>query len=170
MFNVYILKNHTNHTKHTNHGNHIISALFLSLRLRVHGARLGCRCCPLPILLPLPQCQNLLVYDKTWGGVVTNDGLNDVNADFGNAWYNDHTYHYGYVLYAVAVLAKFQPYFYSMHKKQIDFLVADVADDGKRAQKFFPKARQKVMYGAGAPLKQSDEHERGKEKCVEVEV
>lgn len=39
--------------------------------------------------------QDLLVYDKTWGGIVTKDGLNDQNADFGNAWYNDHTYHYG---------------------------------------------------------------------------
>lgn len=39
--------------------------------------------------------QDLLVYDKTWGGVVTKNGLNDQNADFGNAWYNDHTYHYG---------------------------------------------------------------------------
>lgn len=30
--------------------------------------------------------RDLLIYDKTWGGVVTYDGLNDVNADFGNAW------------------------------------------------------------------------------------
>jgi endoglucanase Acf2 len=30
--------------------------------------------------------RDLLIYDKTWGSLVTYDGLNDVNADFGNAW------------------------------------------------------------------------------------
>lgn len=88
--------------------------------------------------------QDLLVYDKTWGGVVTKDGLNDRNADFGNAWYNDHTYHYGYLLYAAAVLIKFHPAFYGAHKDQLDFLVADVVGgEGDMAQ-LFPSARQKV--------------------------
>lgn len=87
--------------------------------------------------------QDLLVYDKTWGGVVTKDGLNDQNADFGNGWYNDHTYHYGYLLYAAAVLTKFQPSFHRAHSEQLDFLVADVAEGGKMAR-HFPTARHKV--------------------------
>ena len=33
--------------------------------------------------------QDLLIYDRTWGALVTYQGLNDVNADFGNAWNND---------------------------------------------------------------------------------
>ncbi|CAN0370491.1 unnamed protein product, partial [Scytosiphon promiscuus] len=48
-----------------------------------------------PILSSMFSQKDLLVYDKTWGGIVTKNGLNDHNADFGNAWYNDHTYHYG---------------------------------------------------------------------------
>lgn len=88
--------------------------------------------------------QDLLVYDKTWGGVVTKDGLNDRNADFGNAWYNDHTYHYGYLLYAAAVLIKFRPAFYDAHKEQLDFLLADVVGGEGDTAKLFPSARQKV--------------------------
>ena len=30
---------------------------------------------------------------------------NQVGMDFGNAWYNDHHFHYGYYIYAYAVLA-----------------------------------------------------------------
>ncbi|CAM9532890.1 unnamed protein product, partial [Ascophyllum nodosum] len=91
--------------------------------------------------------QDILVYDKTWGGVVTRDGLNDENADFGNAWYNDHTYHYGYLLYAAAVLVKFRPAFYEAYKEQLDFLVGDVAGQstGDKAE-LFPNTRQKDFY------------------------
>eukprot|EP00903_Cladosiphon_okamuranus_P005442 g5427.t1 len=91
--------------------------------------------------------KDLLVYDKTWGGIVTKDGLNDQNADFGNAWYNDHTYHYGYLLYAAAVLTKFRPVFHRTYKKQLDFLVADIAaTGGGEMAKHFPTARQKDFY------------------------
>ncbi|CAM9323676.1 unnamed protein product [Ectocarpus sp. 4 AP-2014] len=91
--------------------------------------------------------EDLLVYDKTWGGIVTKDGLNNQNADYGNAWYNDHTYHYGYLLYAAAVLTKFRPVFHRTYKKQLDFLVADVATmGGGRMAKYFPTARQKDFY------------------------
>ena len=88
--------------------------------------------------------QDLLVYDKTWGGIVTKDGLNDQNADFGNGWYNDHTYHYGYLIYAAAVLIKFQPTFHNTYKKQLEYLVEDIAGRGGAMAKNFPVARQKV--------------------------
>lgn len=90
--------------------------------------------------------EDLLVYDKTWGGIVTKDGLNDVNADFGNAWYNDHTYHYGYLIYAAAVLTKFHPAFHRTYKKQLEFLVEDIAGRGGAMAKHFPVARQKDFY------------------------
>ncbi|CAM9455266.1 unnamed protein product, partial [Chrysoparadoxa australica] len=60
----------------------------------------------------LAQHADLLVYDRSWGGVVTFEGLNDVHADFGNAWYNDHHFQYGYFLYAAAVVTRFHPNFY----------------------------------------------------------
>ena len=37
-----------------------------------------------------------LMYDPTWGGLCTANGLADHDADFGNGWYNDHHFHYGY--------------------------------------------------------------------------
>jgi len=52
-------------------------------------------------------------YDEDWGGVVSREGYgNDGcygNADFGNACYNDHHYHYGYYVVAGAVLIKILP-------------------------------------------------------------
>lgn len=38
---------------------------------------------------------NKFVYDVTWGGIVTLDGIHDQNAEFGNGFYNDHHFHYG---------------------------------------------------------------------------
>ena len=46
-----------------------------------------------------------LKYDATWGGLVTSDSLADAGRDFGNAMYNDHHFHYGYLLYAAAAAA-----------------------------------------------------------------
>lgn len=34
-------------------------------------------------------------YDAKFGGVVSMNGLSDVNEDFGNGRYNDHHFHYG---------------------------------------------------------------------------
>jgi Glycosyl hydrolase family 81 C-terminal domain len=39
-----------------------------------------------------------LVYDANLGGIVTMNGLLDSNADFGNGRYNDHHFHYGYIV------------------------------------------------------------------------
>ncbi|CAA7025881.1 unnamed protein product [Microthlaspi erraticum] len=39
----------------------------------------------------------------------TGQGSGDTGADFGIGIYNDHHYHLGYFLYAIAVLAKMDP-------------------------------------------------------------
>ncbi|CAD6344022.1 unnamed protein product [Miscanthus lutarioriparius] len=52
---------------------------------------------------------NGFFYDAKWGGLVTLQGLKDSGADFGFGIYNDHHYHLGYFLYAIAVLAKIDP-------------------------------------------------------------
>ncbi|KAJ2781096.1 hypothetical protein H4R18_003091 [Coemansia javaensis] len=49
---------------------------------------------------------DVLVYDSSWGGIVSTRGLADGSADFGQGRYNDHHFHYGYFVYAGAVLAK----------------------------------------------------------------
>ncbi|RMX97480.1 hypothetical protein D0868_10625 [Hortaea werneckii] len=52
-----------------------------------------------------------LVYDEVWGGVVSSQAYStgDANADFGNAIYNDHHFHFGYFVYTAAVIAYLDP-------------------------------------------------------------
>jgi len=51
-----------------------------------------------------------LYYDDAWKGVVSNAGFsNGPAADFANTYYNDHHAHYGYFVYAAAVIAYLDP-------------------------------------------------------------
>jgi len=52
---------------------------------------------------------NPLLYDTTWGGVVATASLPTELAQFGSGHYNDHHFHYGYLLYAAAVVIKGNP-------------------------------------------------------------
>lgn len=48
-----------------------------------------------------------LVYDTTWKGLISVAGLSgDALQDFGNSYYNDHNFHYGYFIHAAAVIAQ----------------------------------------------------------------
>lgn len=69
-----------------------------------------------------------LVYDEVWRGVVSRKGLADRGADFGNGWYNDHHFHYGYFLYAAAALGKGDPAWLARHRAAILTLARDVAN------------------------------------------
>lgn len=70
-----------------------------------------------------------LFYDTAWGGVVSEKGLTDQGADFGNGMYNDHHFHYGYVIYAAAVMAKFDPsWATTANKAKINDLIRDIAN------------------------------------------
>ncbi|KAJ9062340.1 hypothetical protein DSO57_1011914 [Entomophthora muscae] len=86
-----------------------------------------------------------LVYDKTWGGLITTDSLKDYKADFGNAMYNDHHFHYGYFLYAAAVVGKYDPAWLEKWKKPLILLVRDFASPDQN-DKYFPRFRQKDFY------------------------
>lgn len=44
-----------------------------------------------------------LLYDNSWKGLISSA---DPGADFGNANYNDHHFHYGYHIHAIALVAK----------------------------------------------------------------
>ncbi|KAF9428133.1 hypothetical protein BGZ94_003291 [Podila epigama] len=51
-----------------------------------------------------------LVYDTTWKGLISIQGLEKGPlADFGNTWYNDHHYHYGYFIHTAAILRYLDP-------------------------------------------------------------
>jgi endo-1,3(4)-beta-glucanase len=75
---------------------------------------------------------NPLVYEKGWKGVVSTAGLRDAGADFGNGYYNDHHFHYGYFVYAAAVIGMIEPGWLSegegRNKKWVNMLVRDFAN------------------------------------------
>ncbi|OQR93726.1 endo-1,3(4)-beta-glucanase [Thraustotheca clavata] len=52
-----------------------------------------------------------LVYDTVYKGIVSREGFDkhDINVEFGNAVYNDHHYHYGYFVTAVAIAYHLDP-------------------------------------------------------------
>ncbi|KAL7574843.1 hypothetical protein ACA910_010680 [Epithemia clementina (nom. ined.)] len=93
-----------------------------------------------------------LVYDANLGGLVSTDGLRNPGADFGNGRYNDHHFHYGYILCACAIMGKLDPSFVEKYKSQVDAIFYDVAygsnfDSRKRPDGvFFPGARHMSWY------------------------
>nr|BCB67680.1 beta-1,3-glucanase [Euglena gracilis] len=102
--------------------------------------------------------KNLLIYDKSWGGIIScgcryiwisqpekpephgypicaNNGshlecptFQDPNFDFGNAYYNDHHFHYGYFIYSSAVIAKFDPAWAEQYNEKVLALIRDIAN------------------------------------------
>ncbi|DAZ92504.1 TPA: hypothetical protein N0F65_012734, partial [Lagenidium giganteum] len=97
---------------------------------------------------------NALRFDERFGGVLTTDGFNNPQADFGNGRYNDHHFHYGYLIYALAVLRKTDPSFIDEHALAIALLIGDIATPfdptstvmSVPVAKFFPVARHKDWY------------------------
>ncbi|KAJ2309510.1 hypothetical protein IWW54_003693 [Coemansia sp. RSA 2705] len=69
-----------------------------------------------------------LVYDSTWGGVVSTLGISDPSLDFGQGRYNDHHFHYGYFLYAGAVLAKYDVNAFAPLREPLSQLLRDYAN------------------------------------------
>ncbi|KIV99369.1 uncharacterized protein PV09_08914 [Verruconis gallopava] len=71
-----------------------------------------------------------LVYEKSWKGVVSKCGMNNAGADFGNGYYNDHHFHYGYYVYAAAVIGHLDPEWLGQGKNKawVDMLVRDFAN------------------------------------------
>lgn len=83
---------------------------------------------------------NPLVYDTTWGGVVTTNGLASPANDFGQGHYNDHHFHYGYHLYATATLARADPSYAVTHRAGLLAMVRDIANPSA-ADTAFPRFR-----------------------------
>ena len=73
-----------------------------------------------------------LVYDTQWGGVVSvSTYLTGNNGDdFGNTYYNDHHFHFGYFVYAAAIIGYLDPAWLNSgtNKAFIDALVRDFAN------------------------------------------
>ncbi|KAK7546334.1 endo-1,3-beta-glucanase Engl1 [Phyllosticta citricarpa] len=82
-----------------------------------------------------------LNYDPTWKGVVSSAGYKDSGADFGNTYYNDHHFHYGYHVYTAAVIGSLDPDWLKSgtNKAWVDMLVRDFANPV--ADSHFPFSR-----------------------------
>eukprot|EP00029_Vermamoeba_vermiformis_P014656 TRINITY_DN976_c0_g2_i1.p1 TRINITY_DN976_c0_g2~~TRINITY_DN976_c0_g2_i1.p1 ORF type:complete len:700 (-),score=139.52 TRINITY_DN976_c0_g2_i1:229-2070(-) len=91
------------------------------------------------------QCNDTLVYDSTWGGIVSSEGIKNPNNEFGQGWYNDHHFHYGYWIYAAAVIAKEDKEWGSKYSDFILDLIRDIANPSDD-DKYFPVTRHKDWY------------------------
>lgn len=91
---------------------------------------------------------NPLVYEKGWRGVVSTAGLKDAGADFGNGYYNDHHFHYGYFVYAASVIGTVDPNWLEensgKNKNWVQMLVRDFANPVNDAE--FPFSRSFDWY------------------------
>ena len=114
------------------------------------------------------------VYDSHWGGVISCGcqfdsktsacsnqfpdcpSIQDPGMNFGNGFYNDHHFHYGYHIYAAATVAHFDNDWGRKHFEQVLYLVRDIANPSED-DVYFPKCRQKDWYqgnswASGIPL------------------
>jgi endo-1,3(4)-beta-glucanase len=86
-----------------------------------------------------------LLYDTTWGGVVAGDAINNSTNDFGNGIYNDHHFHYGYLLYAAGAVAKGDPAWAMQNQDLVINLVRDIANPSA-SDPYFPQFRMLDWY------------------------
>ncbi|KAI0514987.1 glycoside hydrolase family 81 protein [Xylaria bambusicola] len=89
-----------------------------------------------------------LYYESAWGGLVSSASYKTGNngADFGNTFYNDHHFHYGYFIYAAAVIGYLDPSWLTKENVEyINTLVRDVANPST-ADRYFPVSRNFDWY------------------------
>lgn len=90
------------------------------------------------------QNQYPLIYDTTWKGAISSCG--NSGCDFGNAWYNDHHFHYGYFIYTAAVIAHIDPtWLTTTNKAYINTLIRDFANPST-SDTMFPQFRSFDWY------------------------
>ncbi|KAF1813085.1 endo-1,3-beta-glucanase [Eremomyces bilateralis CBS 781.70] len=90
---------------------------------------------------------NPLAYDQVWKGVISIAGMKDgPGADFGNSWYNDHHFHYGYHVYAAAMIGYLDPSWLQdlRHTSWVNMLVRDFASPV--CDEYFPFSRSFDWY------------------------
>lgn len=101
------------------------------------------------------------VYDESYGGVVSCGCLfngegcdnrvpycvafDDPGANFGNGFYNDHHFHYGYMIYSAAIVSYFDPAWGREHFEEVLLLIRDIANPSSK-DPYFPTFRQKDWF------------------------
>lgn len=93
------------------------------------------------------QQQFPLYYDSDWKGLVSSASYvtGDAGVDFGNSYYNDHHFHYGYFIHAAAVIGHLDPTWLAANKDWVNALVRDVANPSSLDQ-YFPVFRSFDFY------------------------
>ncbi|OAG45444.1 hypothetical protein AYO21_00078 [Fonsecaea monophora] len=93
------------------------------------------------------QQQFPLLYDTDWKGLVSSASYvtGDPGVDFGNSYYNDHHFHYGYFLHAAAVIGYLDPTWLNQNKDYVNALVRDVSNPSVLDQ-YFPVFRSFDWY------------------------
>lgn len=82
----------------------------------------------------------LPAYETAWGGVVDKAGATDANIDFGNGFYNDHHFHYGYFLSIAATIAKYDSGWLNDNKDYINWFARDIINPSSE-DPYFPITR-----------------------------
>ncbi|MDB5823078.1 MAG: hypothetical protein JWR21_1782 [Herminiimonas sp.] len=85
------------------------------------------------------------LYDTTNRGTVTNRGLKNVGEDYFNASYIDHMFHYGYYIYAAAVIARYDEAWLTTNLEKVNTLVRDIANASLQ-DKSYPVMRMYDWY------------------------
>ncbi|KAI1272852.1 glycoside hydrolase family 81 protein [Xylaria sp. FL0933] len=89
-----------------------------------------------------------LYYESAWGGIVSSASYKTGNngADFGNTYYNDHHFHYGYFIYAAAIIGYLDPSWLTLENVDyINTMVRDIANPST-FDKYFPVSRNFDWY------------------------
>ena len=81
-------------------------------------------------------------YDSTWGGLL---GVKD--DEFGSHLYNDHHFHFGYFIYASAILAMYDDTFVKDYGQMVNLLIKDFANTDRK-DKNFPYMRNYDFYSS----------------------
>ncbi|CAK8533286.1 unnamed protein product [Lathyrus sativus] len=89
---------------------------------------------------------NGFLYDKKWGGIVTKQGCNDSNAEYGFGIYNNHHYSLGHFVYAIAVLVKIDPAWGRKYKAQVYALLEDYMNLSTSLNSNYPRLRCFDLY------------------------
>ncbi|KAK5677117.1 endo-1,3-beta glucanase [Elasticomyces elasticus] len=73
-----------------------------------------------------------LLYESIWGGAVSSGSYisGDSGEDFGNTYYNDHHFHFGYFVYAASVIGYMRPAWLEegTNRAWVNMLVRDYAN------------------------------------------
>ena len=87
---------------------------------------------------------------------MTENGLDDHDADFGNGWYNDHHFHYGYFIYAAAAVGVGNQSFVKAWDAAVRHMVRDIANPTD-LDTLYPRSRYKdcLLYTSPSPRDRS---------------